>query len=382
MSKKVLLIVLIMLLVISSTPIEVSANKGNKNISVSGRAAILMDQTSGRVLFSKNIHKQMRIASITKVMTAILAIESGKMDEMVKVSDNAYGTEGSSLYLKKGEKIKLKDLVYGLMLKSGNDAAVAIAEKVGGSVQGFVHLMNKKARELGMFDSHFANPNGLDTQEDHYSTAYDMAILTKYAMSNKTFRRIFKTKHYKAPNPNDKWDRSWKNKNKLLFNYDYSTGGKTGYTKRAGRTLISTATKDDMDLVVVTLDDGNDWEDHRNLFNWGFKTYDMVTIVEKGKISGIEKQAYKDRLYTHRSLVYPLTDKENENLSTHLKLYKFDEASKWPEHEPIGYLNVESGDEALTRMPLFMEQVEQDESGGFWSLFKKLFTSSLGWIGS
>ncbi len=157
-------------------------DKTEASVSVSARNAVLIEQNSGRVLFEKNAHEVRRIASITKIMTAILAIESGEMNDMVTVSDRAIRAEGSSIYLKAGEKIKLEDLVYGLMLRSGNDAAVAIAEHVGGSLEGFVFLMNQKAEEIGMSHTHFANPHGLDDSKDHYSTAYDMAVLTRYAM--------------------------------------------------------------------------------------------------------------------------------------------------------------------------------------------------------
>ena len=187
-------------------------------------------------------------------MTAILAIESGEIDETVTVSGNAFGTEGSSLFLKKGEKIKLEDLVYGLMLRSGNDAAVAIAEKVGGSLDGFVWLMNQKAEEIGMKNTHFSNPHGLDNTKNHYSTAYDMALLTRYAMQNETYVKIAGTKVHRAPNSTEQWDYVWRNKNRLLTQlYEYTTGGKTGYTKLAKRTLVSTATKNGHDLIAVTL---------------------------------------------------------------------------------------------------------------------------------
>lgn len=170
-------------------------------LSISAKSAVLMDQNSGRILYEKDPHEIKRIASITKIMTAIVAIESGKLNDTVKVSERAVHTEGSSLYLQPGEKIKLKDLVYGLMLRSGNDAAVAIAEHVGGSVEGFVFLMNQKAKEIGMKNTHFSNPHGLDDSDDHFSTAYDMALLTKYAMQNKTYRKIAGTKVYKVPDP-------------------------------------------------------------------------------------------------------------------------------------------------------------------------------------
>ncbi len=206
--------------------------KTEASVSVSARSAILMEQDSGRILYQKEANEMRRIASITKIMTAILAIESGKMDDMVKVSDRAVRAEGSSIYLKAGEKIKLEDLVYGLMLRSGNDSAVAIAEHVGGSLEGFGFLMNKKAEEIGMKNTHFANPHGLDDHEDHYSTAYDMALLTRYAMNNESYQKIAGTKVHRAPNPNESWDRVWKNKNRLLTElYEYCTGGKQDIQK-------------------------------------------------------------------------------------------------------------------------------------------------------
>ncbi|WP_112182727.1 D-alanyl-D-alanine carboxypeptidase family protein [Paraliobacillus zengyii] len=241
------------------------------NPSVTARNAILMDQSNGDVLYEKAATDPELIASITKIMTAVLAIESGKMEETVTISHEAAFTEGSSIYLKEGEKIKLKDLVYGLMLRSGNDAATAIAEYVGGSVEGFSYLMNEKAVWLGMEQSHFDNPHGLDS-ESHYSTAYDMALLTKHAMENEQFVTITGAQAYHS----DQRTYAWGNKNKLLTTYySYTIGGKTGYTKAAGRTLVSVAKKNDVTLIVVTLDDPNDWQDHIRLFDWGFEQYDV-----------------------------------------------------------------------------------------------------------
>ncbi|MFB4475817.1 D-alanyl-D-alanine carboxypeptidase family protein, partial [Oceanobacillus caeni] len=213
-----------------------------------------------------------------KIMTAIIAIESGKMKEKVTVSREAIYTEGSSIYLEQGEKMTLEDLVYGLMLRSGNDAAVAIAEHVGGSLEGFVYLMNEKAKWLGMENTHFDNPHGLDS-DNHYSSAYDMAILTKYAMNNEKYKEISGTTSYKS----DGRTYSWVNKNKLLTQYyEYCTGGKTGFTKKTGRTLVSTASKDGMDLIAVTLNAPDDWKDHMSLYEWGFENFDMKTLTDKG----------------------------------------------------------------------------------------------------
>ena len=204
--------------------------------------------------------------------------------------------EGSSIYLKPGETIKLEDLVYGMMLRSGNDAAVAIAEHVGGSLEGFVYLMNQKASEIGMDQTHFANPHGLDDHEDHYSTAYDMALLTRYAMSNDTYKLISGTKVHRAPNPTENWDRVWKNKNRLLTElYDYTTGGKTGYTKRAKRTLVTTATKGDLNLIAVTLNGPDDWNDHINMYENGFHNFELVKVLKKGIIKELRMHYIKKR---------------------------------------------------------------------------------------
>lgn len=252
---------------------------GEADPAVSAEHAILIEQSTGRILFEKKAHEKSNIASITKIMTAIIAIESGKMEEMSKTSRKAVYTEGSSIYLEQGEEIKLSDLVYGLMLRSGNDAAVAIAEHVGGSEEGFVYLMNEKALWLGMTNTHFDNPHGLDS-DTHYSSAYDMALLMQYAMGNKHFQEITGAKTFKSANRTY----SWRNKNKLLTQiYEYCTGGKTGYTKKTGRTLVSTASKDGMDLIAVTLNAPDDWRDHTSLFEWAFEKYDVKTISDKGK---------------------------------------------------------------------------------------------------
>lgn len=284
---------------------------GRAEVGVSASNAVLMEQSSGRVLFEKRAHEKRPIASITKIMTAIIAIESGKLDETVTVSKGAVYTIGSSIYLEQGEKIKLKDLVYGLMLRSGNDAAVAISEHVGGSIEGFAHLMNEKARWIGMTNSSFDNPHGLDS-ENHYSTAYDMALLMRYAMENGQFRKIVKDKSYKS----EKRAYAWQNKNKLLTSlYKYSTGGKTGYTRIAGRTLVSSAKKNDMDLIAVTLNASDDWQDHIGMFEWGFKNYDMTTIGNKGKIDYNLKGKGDNVIgYLHNDIKLPLKESEQNQI--------------------------------------------------------------------
>ncbi|MDL4840753.1 D-alanyl-D-alanine carboxypeptidase family protein [Aquibacillus rhizosphaerae] len=306
--KRLFILISLVNLLLFAFPIHLFAKP-----SISANNAVLIEQSTGRVLYEKQANQAQLIASITKIMTAIIAIESGKMDETVTASHRAAYTEGSSLYLKEGEKMKLRDLVYGLMLRSGNDSAVAIAEHVGGSVEGFAHLMNEKARWIGMSNSHFDNPHGLDSDK-HYSTAYDMALLTKYAMENAEFREVTGSTSYKS----ETRTYAWGNKNKLLTRYyKYSTGGKTGYTKAAGRTLVSTAEKDGMELIVVTLNASDDWKDHMRLFEWGFDNFNLTKIQEIGKESyQIKNTENTVEGYLRNEIIVPLTNEEKKELDT------------------------------------------------------------------
>ena len=270
---------LAVLLLFSSFPCQVYA------VSTSASSAILVDVDSGRVLYEQNADARMLIASTTKILTALVAIEEGSLSDVVTVSHEAAYTEGSSMYLKEGEQLTLETLLYGLLLCSGNDAAVAIAEHVGGSQAGFVKLMNKKAKALGMTSSSFANPNGLDA-EGHYSTARDMAKLACAAVENETLMRIASTRQVTIGG------RTMTNHNKLLHYMDSCIGLKTGYTKAAGRTLVSCAEQNGQRLVAVTLQDGNDWADHQALYDYGFSTYpaQMAAVlgrtVQRAPVSG------------------------------------------------------------------------------------------------
>lgn len=346
------------------------AVEAQTEINVSAESAVLIDQTSGRVLYEKNAHNQSLIASITKIMTAIVAIESGELDSQVSISDNAIGTEGSSIYLRSEDQFTLEELIYGLMLRSGNDAAVAISEHVGGSLEGFVHLMNEKAHWIGMTNTHFSNPHGLDS-EDHYSTAYDMGLLMKYAMENDTFQKISGAKSFRA---NDR-DYSWQNKNKLLTRYyEYCTGGKTGFTKAAGRTLVTTAQKDGQTLIVVTLNAPDDWQDHIRLYEWGFEHYPLEEIQSEGEYSYENK---KDEGLTNGwisdDVLYPLTDSEIKNLSSKVFLtteaLAFDQIGK-----KIFYLD---GGEKIAETAIYQEEVNEEKSG-FWQATLDTFQTLLG----
>ena len=284
-------------------------------VSTSATSAILMDVDSGRVLYAQNPDAKMLIASTTKILTALVAIEEGDLSATVKVSREAAYTEGSSMYLKEGETLTLETLLYGLLLCSGNDAAVAVAEGVSGSVDKFVDRMNEKAKALGMTHSSFANPNGLD-DEKHYSTARDMAILACAAVENETLVRIASTRQVTIGG------RTTTNHNKLLSYIDGCIGLKTGYTMAAGRTLVSCVERNGQRLVAVTLQDGNDWADHQALYEYGFATYParraavLGQPLETAEVRGGAEDTVP--LVAAESFAWPLA--EGESLETEVEL--------------------------------------------------------------
>ena len=246
-------------------------------VGTSASAAILMDAESGRVLYEYNAHEPRLIASTTKLMTALVALESGhQLDEVVTVAPEWAGIEGSSIYLQAGEEITLKALLYGLLLQSGNDAAAAVAGYCGGTQERFVAMMNEKARELGMENSRFANPSGLDA-DGHHASAYDMALLARACLENETLAGMVSTRSITLGT------RTFTNHNKLLWRYEGCIGMKTGYTEAAGRTLVSAAERDGMTLICVTLSDPNDWADHAALFDYGFSNFRREVLAEQGE---------------------------------------------------------------------------------------------------
>lgn len=247
---------------------------------VSAKSAVLIEAESGRVLYQKNAFIRLPMASTTKIMTAIVAIERGDLGKTVTVAKEAVGVEGSSIYLEPNEKLTLESLVWALLLQSANDAATAIAIEVGGSVEGFAKMMNEKADELGLTATHFTNPHGLD-DEDHYTSAYDLARIAAYALSNETFRTICSTYKKTIPHGED-GTRVLINHNKLLRLYDGAIGVKTGFTKRSGRCLVGAAERDGLTLVSVTLSAPDDWNDHKEMLDFGFSHYEHVTLAEKG----------------------------------------------------------------------------------------------------
>ena len=247
--------------------------------ALSAQKAILTDAATGRVLYEKNADSQSLIASTTKIMTALVVCEQCNVLDRMRIPKEAVGIEGSSMYLQEGEVLTIQELLYGLMLHSGNDAAVALAIYCGGTVEGFAELMNDKARQLGMKDSHFENPNGLDAP-GHYSTARDLAILASYAMNNPIFSKTVSTKNIAIG------QRYLRNHNKLLWQVEGADGVKTGYTRAAGRILVSSALRDGRRLVAVTINAPDDWHDHAMLLEQGFSGFSHTTVLQEGQLVG------------------------------------------------------------------------------------------------
>jgi len=289
----------ILLLIITFT-----FNITKQDVVFDGESTILMETDSKRILYGKNIDDVHLTASIAKIMTAIVAIENKDLNMYCRVDKQTTLQEGSSIYLVEGDKIKLLDLLYGLMLRSGNDAAYLIAISVSGNIDDFVKLMNNTAKKVGMTSSLFNNPSGLDEETCNYSTARDMALLMCYAMENDTFREISGSKKHIVKTEKQSYE--FINKHRLVANGE-AIAGKTGYTLKAKRTLVSCFKKNNMELVTVTFNCGNDFNTHRNLKDYAFNNFKMVYIMKRGII---DVYGYKITPVIYEDVVYPLKDNE------------------------------------------------------------------------
>jgi len=339
-----------------------------KSTAISASSAIVMDMDNGRILYGYNYDEEKLIASITKIMTAIIAIEKGNLNDEIEVSDIIYKAHGSSLYVEVGEKLTLKDLLYGLMLRSGNDAALLIAKYISGSTEEFVYLMNEYADNLKMKNTIFYNPHGLEESNGNAnkSSAYDMALLTKYAMENSTFREIFQTKKYSLKTNYKSY--LWHNKNKLLSE-DYITGGKTGFTRLARRTLVTTGSKDNINLIVVTLNDPNDWNDHKSLYNSIFTKYESTEILNKEKfIIKDEKYYQKDQLYIKNNYNLTLTKEELKKVKINNNLYKIKDYSS---DMQVGFVEVILNKKVIHKEPIYVLKKVEKKNLNVWQKFKR-----------
>lgn len=281
-------------------------------------AEIVMDSDSGRVLYGKNINDKKLIASTTKILTALVVLNNSSIDEKVTIGDEVLKAYGSSIYIKPGETYSVEDLLYGLLLRSGNDASLSLAVHTAGSIEGFVVLMNETAQSIGMKKSSFNNPHGLDEETENKSTVYDMALLMKKAMENETFRVITSAKKYRFQANEKTYE--WYNKNKLLSDYKYATGGKIGYTKRAKHTFVSSATKENKNLIAVSFIDDHQFITHKNLYEKYFAIYDKYLLVDKDNL----KIPYKSgkHLYTDESFYMLLKKNEVAKIKREVILFK------------------------------------------------------------
>ena len=334
------------------------------SINVSATSTIVMDLESERILYQNNAYEKRLIASTTKIMTFIVAYEYGEklLDEKVQAGKEILSMYGTSIYLNYQEEMTLRDLLYGLMMRSGNDAAVVIANFIGGTEDNFVKLMNEKAKEIGMHNTIFRNSHGLDEETKNYSTAYDMALLSSYAYKNDFYREVSSTKYYDTKTDNKAY--SWINRNNLLFLYKNSTGGKTGYTPSAGKTLVSTASNNNLNLTIVTLDDSNHYEHHKILYEEYFNKYENYIIIDKNIFNNnIE---YKNQnLYLLENITYPLTENEVKNISYNIYLDK--------EGNNENYIEVLLNNKIVLKKKIFIKEQKEIKKKSFWQRIKDFF---------
>lgn len=323
-------------------------------------STIVMDMDAKRVLYGVNEKNSMLIASTTKIMTALVVINNADLKEVMTIEQNVLRSFGSGIYIEIGEQMSIKDLLYGLMLRSGNDAAIALSEHIGGSESGFAILMNELAESIGMYHTHFINASGLENEkgEGNTSSAYDMALLMSYAMKNDIFREITSTKHHMVKTNYKTYD--WYNKNKLLTNYKYTTGGKTGYTEKAYRTLVTSASKDGKNLVVVTLNQRDDFAIHEALYEEYFSKYKLVKVVDKNTFMK-EESGFIDK-----DINMLLTDEEIK--SVQIEVVRVDDSTN-----RMGYVVVSLDDDVYFKENIYKREEKVEKKISFWGKIKQFF---------
>ncbi len=329
-----------------------------------------MDAQTGRILYEKDADQRALIASTTKIMTALLICEQCNVLDRMRIPKEAVGIEGSSMYLREGEILTIQELLYGLMLQSGNDAAVALAIYCAGTVEGFAQMMNDKAHRLGMTGTHFENPNGLDSP-GHYSTAQDMAILASYAMENPIFAQTVSTKTVSVAK------RTLRNHNKLLWRVEGADGVKTGFTKAAGRILVSSVTRQGRRLITVTLNDPNDWLDHQSLVEQGFTQYAVKKVVSKGDRLGMVEivggQSGAVHLIANSDFSYAFTADEVPQIVLQGPGFVYAPVAQG---QDAGYAYICLGDKAVGKVPVMYGETIEQEKPQKQSIWQKLFGGS------
>ena len=326
-------------------------------LELSAKSAVLYEPVTERIIYHSNKDERLPMASTTKILSAITAIENGNLSDVVTVSKNAANIEGSSIWLEEGEKLTLQQLIYGMLLSSGNDAAVAIAEHISGNnIDVFSAMMNNVAKKAGAKNSNFTNPSGLDN-ENHYTTALDLAKITAYALKNPIFKEIVSTKTYNIPWDGHEWGRSLKNHNKLLNMYEGCNGVKTGFTKKSGRCLVSSAERNGVSLIAVTLKAPDDWNDHMKMLDYGFSNLRSEIVVEKGSGSGEIKinNGLKDEISYGVSESFSLPATEKDVITTKNVLAQFVEAPVM-KGETIGYAEISLNGDLIKKIDLIAEE--------------------------
>ena len=375
MFKKIIVFLFILIFIIN---ISVCFVQAQPKIEVTSQSAVLMDQSSKRVLFAKNEHKRLPMASTTKVMTALLALEMGDLNSRVVVSKRAAETEGSSIWLEEKEVKTLEELVYGLMLRSGNDAAVAIAEHLAGSVEEFSVLMTERAQQIGAFNTQFKNPHGLH-DEEHFTTAYDLGLITCEALKTPKFKEILATKEKRITWPGHEWDRFLRNQNKLLDLYPGGDGVKTGWTTPSGPCYVGSATRDQWQLVTVVLNSNNIWDDTVLLLDYGFENWspnELLTSKQFIKTLEVEGGSRdKVRLLTAESFTIPLQEEEEGQVEYRVLIDKSPIRAPLTKHQVLGEITVVLGEEELSSIDLVA-----GESISRKNLLTTLFNSLKNWL--
>lgn len=344
-------------------------------VSTSAESSVVIEAKTGQVLYSDNAGKRLGMASTTKIMTAVLALEKCNLDDPVTISQNAQNQEGSSIYLRAGDVVPMRDLVYGLMLNSGNDAAAAIAEYVGDGIDDFVDMMNQKAKELGCRNTRFENPSGL-SDENHFSTAYDMALIMSYAMNNEEFRKIASTREYQIHLPGSVT--YLKNHNRLLWRSKECIGGKTGFTKASGRCLVSCARKDDITIIAVTLNDKDDWNDHENLYKYAFGKVHNKNIISRFDILCTKKiHSSRVNILAGEDFVIPVTDGIHKSISCKIFLDENISPAIYT-GDKIGYAEIYFGKRRVGTIKIISgENAEEAAENQFFEKFRFVLKSLL-----
>ncbi len=367
--KKLLCFFLIICLLVCPLPI--------KALSVSAKSAVLIDAISGEILFSKNPNERLPMASTTKIMTALLLCEYGDLERIITVTPEMVYVEGTSMGLKVGMKVSLKDILYGMLLASGNDAANAAAVAVGGGMDNFVALMNDKAQQLGLENTHFDTPSGLDG-DSHYTTSYDLAMLTRYALNNSDFYEACSTKSKAVYLDGVKVTLS--NHNRLLSSYNGAIGVKTGFTKKSGRCLVSAAERENGRLIAVTLNDGDDWQDHKNMLDYGFSRLENSSCVFYETEYKIPVLAGKENSITVISDRIEFRTVEGKKIVKEEYIYPYIFAPV-KEGEEVGYVEYKSGGYTVAKQTLYADKsIEANDSENFLLRVKNTFFSMFKYV--